>query len=715
MSVVGELSVEITADAAGLKRGVNAASNALKKGSVELRKSVNQYGKWAIGAAAAAATVATAVTKAQLSNIKDLKILSDAGNTSVQSFQRQAFAAEQAGISQEKYGDILKDMTERVGEFTNRQTGPLVDFFENIAPKVGITADAFRDLSGPDALQLFVTSLEKANVSQQEMTTFMEEVAGDSIRLLPLLRNNGKEMAVMAEEARLLGVGLSDIEVEQAIEANKQIAKLTAVMDSQLKQLVVELAPLITEVSKQILEMIKSGEGISGVSDVLKGAVTVVGVFANGLHGIQIIAKGLEIGFRGTAMVITEIFSQLTQFAKMLSDKVMNPIKDLLDLASEIPGIGDKFAGMRTQLEKFQAVQESNTQAAMDFAQAQVEAVEIAKKEFQSLALEKLPSEQYEQWFADIEAKAAESSAKIKENLSAAPIVPEGGSTPAPALEFPEIEDMGESPQLVRAREETKLILENLGFRQASQKELLMRGLTEERELLAFEKANRLARLNQDLLAEQELIAQDFEAGKLSEFERAEQMIELKRAEKEQIRNIEQDHADEMVRIKDAEEQAKRRIVESNIKDGIKILLSGSKKAQEIQKKAAIINAIVKGKEAAVDAWQAGMSIGGPWAPLAAAAYATASIAKTGAMINSIRSGGSSSGGGGGGASGAAAASQGGSAGQGGGGGQQAAPQAARTVDVRFSGSGLLNTDQVRELIGQINEQVGDGVDLTTG
>jgi hypothetical protein len=125
--------------------------------------------------------------------------------------------------------------------------------------------------------------------------------------------------------------------------------------------------------------------------------------------------------------------------------------------------------------------------------------------------------------------------------------------------------------------------------------------------------------------------------------------------------------------------------------------------------KAAIIQAVIKGKQAAVDAWQAGMSTGGPWAPLVAASYAAASLANTGSMIKSIKAGGSSQGsvsGGGGGATTAAATS---------GGQQQQAQQQPQTVrqsfDINVIGEGLLSTDQVRALMNQITEQRNDGVE----
>ena len=64
-----------------------------------------------------------------------------------------------------KLADIFKDTSDKVGEFLATGGGPLRTF-EVIAPKVGVTAQAFRDLSGPQALQLYFDSLQKAGVGK---------------------------------------------------------------------------------------------------------------------------------------------------------------------------------------------------------------------------------------------------------------------------------------------------------------------------------------------------------------------------------------------------------------------------------------------------------------------------------------------------------------------------------------------------------------------
>lgn len=197
------------------------------------------------------------------------------------------------------------------------------------------------------------------------------------------------------------------------------------------------------------------------------------------------------------------------------------------------------------------------------------------------------------------------------------------------------------------------------------------------------------------------------EETELGHYERQQQVLDAALAQK---LITEEQHAKMSEEIAEAERQAKVAIAMSAIDATITALDLGGKKANKLQKALAIANAVIAGKEAAVSAWKAGMSTGGPWAPAVAAAYTAASIARTASMINSIRSSGSSSGGGGGGGGvKIPAASGGGDSAP-----TQQAPQAQRNISINLTGSAFFSTDQVRQLIGAINEQIGDGVTIKT-
>ncbi len=136
---------------------------------------------------------------------KELTNLSNVAGVSTTRFQELAFASKSFGVDQSKLSDILKDVNDKFGDYYTTGAGPLADFFENIAPKIGLTADAFKGLSSSDALQLYVKSLEDANVSQAQMTFYMEALASDATLLTPLFMDNAAGLDQMSASAHDLG------------------------------------------------------------------------------------------------------------------------------------------------------------------------------------------------------------------------------------------------------------------------------------------------------------------------------------------------------------------------------------------------------------------------------------------------------------------------------------------------------------------------------
>ena len=97
---------------------------------------------------------------------------------------------------------------------SSRPAGPMVDFFEKIGPMVGVTADNFKDLSGDQALKLYVDSLNSANLSQADMVFYMEAIASDATKLLPLYADQSAEL-------ERLSAKYSDVNDQLALTANQ--------------------------------------------------------------------------------------------------------------------------------------------------------------------------------------------------------------------------------------------------------------------------------------------------------------------------------------------------------------------------------------------------------------------------------------------------------------------------------------------------------------
>ena len=210
-SRIGALRVDLGLNSASFEKGLTKSQRKLQRFSRRLSvvgKNVAKVGKkLSVGITAPVTAAATAFGFAahkMAGDAREIAKSAQVAGESFENFQRQAHAARTVGIEFEKLGDIFKDVRDRVGDFVATGGGPMKDFFENIAPKVGITAEAFKGLSGKDALQLYFDSLRKANVSQEEMVFYLEAMASDATNLIPLLEQNGKALKEIGDNANVI-------------------------------------------------------------------------------------------------------------------------------------------------------------------------------------------------------------------------------------------------------------------------------------------------------------------------------------------------------------------------------------------------------------------------------------------------------------------------------------------------------------------------------
>lgn len=159
--------------------------------------------------------------------------LSRVAGLSAERFQEMTFAAGKFGVQEEKLADILKDVNDKFGDFFQTGAGPLADFFENIAPKVGLTAKEFKNLSSEQALGKYVKGLQDANVSQQELTFYLEAIASDATLLAPLLLNNSEQLERMAAAGRDLGVVMSNDMITNSVAMRRTFDEVMDVMTAK--------------------------------------------------------------------------------------------------------------------------------------------------------------------------------------------------------------------------------------------------------------------------------------------------------------------------------------------------------------------------------------------------------------------------------------------------------------------------------------------------
>lgn len=321
MANVMALVAQISANTAGIRKGASETSKQLQgikksadSASAALRKLVAiEFSKIF---ARATASVGGFVDNVRQS-VGELTRLSAVSNANVEQFQGLAYGAKSVGIEQDKLADILKDVNDRVGDFLTTGAGPMADFFEQIAPRIGLTANEFKGLSGPQALQLYVSSLEKANVNQQEMTFFLEAMSSDLTLLLPLLKNGGEGFANLAAEAEGLSLVLGAEQVGAIQEMNRALGRVQQTIQGIIARVTAELAPRVTAIANEFLRFIQAFQGPGG-----GGAVGIADGIAKGLMGfaetLAAIFDGVLAGLRGFATDMDSTFGKFQAGANIV-------------------------------------------------------------------------------------------------------------------------------------------------------------------------------------------------------------------------------------------------------------------------------------------------------------------------------------------------------------------------------------------------------------
>lgn len=354
---LGTLTLDLIAKTGGFVAGMSDAERSADKWRAKVEKNAKAVGT-AIGIGVAAGVSAlTALTIQTVRAADEIVRLSALSGTSNTQFQKYAAGAKLVGIQQEKLADIFKDVNDKLGDFMQTGAGPMADFFENIAPKVGVTAEQFKKLSGPDALGLYVSSLEKAGVSQNEMTFYMEAIASDATLLLPLLKNSSQGFSELGDAAEQAGAIMDDamLQKSQELSVAMEMLKLnmTGVKNAIAGPLIESLANMATGLEGVATEGDVAafiGDELSGsfewIAKTGVGAAASISLVVKSLSGLVKVAGAAGGGFT---------WSDLLQSPLMIAKKAAGNADEIRKVAQDaLAGLDDtaqKYASILKALE----------------------------------------------------------------------------------------------------------------------------------------------------------------------------------------------------------------------------------------------------------------------------------------------------------------------------------------------------------------------------
>lgn len=320
---LGTLTLDLIARIGGFTGPLDKATQEAKKRNAELSKSFQQLGSQMGTALAAGATVAAvglaALVSKQLDLISDQDDLAKRLRTTVASLATLERAGALSGVGLEQLTGGAQKLDVALGKAAQGSKSQLEAF-----ERLGLSYQKVADLPVDEriaainkALSDNVPAYERAAVAS---TLFGAKNAAAFQQLDP------DTIAQAREQAVLFGQALSDIDSAKVENAGDAITIFGYALDGVQKQITIELAPVITQLSKDFIQASKDAGGIGpAVRDSVQTAVEAVSFLVDAGDGVGRVFKIISAEFDG--------------LVSSASGSIIAGVYQTLSLLNKLPGV----------------------------------------------------------------------------------------------------------------------------------------------------------------------------------------------------------------------------------------------------------------------------------------------------------------------------------------------------------------------------------------
>lgn len=228
-------------------------------------------------------TASTYMVRQSAQQAREIERMATVAQVSVERIQALSYASEQYGVAGDKMADILKDVNDKLGDFTSADAGEFADFFEKVAPQVGITADELSRLSSPEVLVRVKEAMDQVNVPMKEQLKYLEQMASDASALMPLLENKGQRLYELTQHYQDLNVAMSKYDIQQFKQMDQQISdmemKMSRAFGNLSRQVSYSLLPAMDDVNEFVDDMTKGVKAYTNQIEAFGMATATLNVF----------------------------------------------------------------------------------------------------------------------------------------------------------------------------------------------------------------------------------------------------------------------------------------------------------------------------------------------------------------------------------------------------------------------------------------------------
>jgi len=293
------------------------------------------------------------------------------------------------GESSESLSKSLEKMNRGVGE-AQRGIGTALPAFKEL----GLDIDEISKLPADERFIKIGSAIGSLEDETLQASLASDIFGRSGIKLINTFEQGEEAMRAAKDQAAALGIAMSRTDAAKIEAANDAMLLASKRVEGIGNQVTVAVAPIIAELADQFTAAgLSSDEMTEVIKKGLNIGTGIVGTFADGIHGVNILFKAGEVAGRGlgTAIVGSLNFAQTKAFEFWNSIKqfVLEPIQSVLELAAPFStNATNALAQVNTALQEVKpppGLGEMFDQMSAGF--------NTAKNELNDLVLEEIPSQ----------------------------------------------------------------------------------------------------------------------------------------------------------------------------------------------------------------------------------------------------------------------------------------------------------------------------------
>ena len=332
---MAETQIKITADTKQAERAIAGLERAIQ----DLDGIASAAAKGLAAITAASAGMAYAINSA-IQSVGDLADMADALGMSAQGLGYLQQSAQLAGIGADQLNASLMRLQGNIGEALVNGSGAASDALE----RLNLNVDTLSRLPADQQLKKISSALAGIQDPAERSALSIDLLGKQGPRLLQAADN----MARMEQEAKRLGLALSDLDVEAIRQAGDSVDELGFILSGAVKQAAAAVAPYIIAIVDNIKDAIEEAGGLDivireKIVPAIRLAVNATIVFAS-LWAAGAIVGSLASIIRSILLMYNAIKLATTVMGVLNAVMGANP---LIKIATIIMGLAGAFLAVK--------------------------------------------------------------------------------------------------------------------------------------------------------------------------------------------------------------------------------------------------------------------------------------------------------------------------------------------------------------------------------